>query len=157
MNRTTRLAAGCLLLLVGCWGGCEQASNVPNEPACVIDFWIVSAVVKIDTTTGNPATYFTLFLIYHFIGKPGTVDYFSLHELTDPWGGGWILEPINPTPIGVRSLINWEFKDTRTFPGHTSVFVRLELGGRFWERAGNRIIDCGTFTIEDIKSVSIQR
>ena len=157
MNRTTNSAVTGLLLLVGCWVGCNQPSDVPNEPACVIDFRYVSAVIKIDTTTGNPATYFTLFLIYHFIGKPGAIDAFSLHELTDPSGGFWGLEPINPTPIGKRSLINIEFKDTRTFPGHTSVFVLLRLDGRFWERAGNRIIDYGTFTIEDIESVSIQR
>jgi len=157
MNRTTRLAAGCLLLLVGCWVGCNQPSNVPDEPACVIDFWIVSAVVKIDTTTGNPATYFTLFLIYHFVGKPGTIDGASIFTSTSDLAHGFDFEPVRPTPPEVHSLMDLEFHDPSTFPGESSLLIRIGIGGRFWERTDSKTTDYCTFSLKEILWVRIQR
>jgi hypothetical protein len=144
-----------LPIFVGCADLAGPTPPLPATPAFAVDTLEVTAKVRVDTSGGSPATYFTMKLVYHFEWKPGSL--FGLSLSTSHLSFVVNLEPYTPTPTGTKALMQPEFRDPSTFPGQDSLFVSIGFGGSFWERTGGGIESYGSFSVKDSMWIHIQR
>lgn len=121
----------------------------------VIDSMKLNANVKYDYLTDSVITIVSVILACHFIEMSGTVDGISMSVIN--YGRVLILEPPAPIPAGRQLLYDPDFRFWDTFTGQDSIFIRLGIGGRFWEKKDSLTTYYGQFSYKDSMWVQLQR
>jgi hypothetical protein len=155
MNGTIKTMLMVILFIIGCKKDSNPISTASTDPAFVVDNMKISSIVKTDTTTGSPSTFISVGMVFHFSGRPGSLDGISVS--TGDIVIDEIFEPVAPTSIDLQRSESYEFKFRNIFLGQDSIFIRYGFGGRFWERKDTTIIDYGTFSIKDSVWIQLQR
>jgi len=121
----------------------------------VIDSMKLNANVNYDYLIDSVITIVSVILACHFIEMSGTVDGISMTVIN--YGRVLILEPPAPIPAGRKLLYDPDFRFWDTFTGQDSIFIRLGIGGRFWEKKDSITTYYGQFSYKDSAWVKIQR